>query len=138
MRVITIRQPWVSCIFHHGKSVENRSWAPPAALLGHRIAIHAGQTKPDLDLVEQLVAEGFGTVDDFMAAPRGVVVGTVVLAGAVERRDMTDDMRRWHVRGQVGWHLLEPRALRTPIRAKGKLGLWTLSPRQVDRVFENR
>lgn len=42
MRAMTVKQPWASLIASGEKRIENRSWRPPAALIGERIAIHAG------------------------------------------------------------------------------------------------
>lgn len=42
MKALTLHQPWATCIAHHGKRVENRTWAPPQSIVGQRIAIHAG------------------------------------------------------------------------------------------------
>jgi hypothetical protein len=39
---LTIRQPYASAIVAGIKKVENRSWHPPAHILGQRILIHAG------------------------------------------------------------------------------------------------
>ena len=43
MRALTVLQPWADCICGLGKRVENRTWPPPNALIGQRIAIHAGK-----------------------------------------------------------------------------------------------
>lgn len=43
MKGLTVIQPWPWAICYWGKPVENRTWAPPAALIGERFAIHAGK-----------------------------------------------------------------------------------------------
>lgn len=43
MQALTIWQPWASLIVHGFKRIENRTWAPPADLVGTTIAIHAGK-----------------------------------------------------------------------------------------------
>ncbi|MEV4212644.1 DUF4326 domain-containing protein [Micromonospora sp. NPDC049662] len=40
---LTVQQPWAWAIAYAGKRVENRTWAPPEAAIGHLLAIHAGQ-----------------------------------------------------------------------------------------------
>lgn len=40
---LTILQPWACAIVHGPKRVENRTWAPPAYLVGQRIWLHAGK-----------------------------------------------------------------------------------------------
>lgn len=48
-RALTIRQPWVHGIFHHGKDIENRTWPIPETAqslfgLPFWILVHAGAT----------------------------------------------------------------------------------------------
>ena len=43
MKTLTIYQPWASLIRDGHKAIETRSWLPPKALLGNRIAVHAGK-----------------------------------------------------------------------------------------------
>lgn len=43
MKALTLLNPWAQAIAYWGKDVENRTWAPPASLVGERIAIHAGK-----------------------------------------------------------------------------------------------
>lgn len=45
MKVITLHQPWATLIALGVKTIETRSWAPPKALIGERLLIHAG-TRP--------------------------------------------------------------------------------------------
>jgi len=42
MRALTIWPEWIWAIQYLGKTVENRSWTPPAGFIGERIALHAG------------------------------------------------------------------------------------------------
>ena len=51
MKAISLWQPWASLIAEGIKTSETRSWAPPAALVGERIAFHAAKrpiTKLDI------------------------------------------------------------------------------------------
>ncbi len=43
MKAISLWQPWASLIACGAKPYETRSWAPPRALIGHTIAIHAAK-----------------------------------------------------------------------------------------------
>ena len=43
MKAISLHQPWASLIAVGIKTIETRSWAPPKALIGQRIAIHAAK-----------------------------------------------------------------------------------------------
>ena len=47
MQAITGYQPYMTLIAEGIKTVETRSWRPPYALLGNRIAIHAGKGRPE-------------------------------------------------------------------------------------------
>lgn len=51
MKAISLWQPWASLIACGAKPYETRDWAPPAALIGHYIAIHAAK-KIDKDAAE--------------------------------------------------------------------------------------
>lgn len=44
MKALTLTCPWAHAIAHWGKNIENRTWQPPRALFGERIAIHAGKS----------------------------------------------------------------------------------------------
>lgn len=44
MKALTLTCPWAHAIAHWGKLIENRTWAPPRGLIGHRFAIHAGKS----------------------------------------------------------------------------------------------
>lgn len=46
MKALTVQQPWIDAIVQPGdkpKRTENRSWVPPAALIGQRILLHAAK-----------------------------------------------------------------------------------------------
>lgn len=129
MRVLTVRQPWAWAIIHGGKTVENRTRNLAGNYRGP-IAIHAGlmhdqepgvwgevleRATPPLDAVRL-----GGPLD-----VRGAILGVADLASVHHDSD--------HGRGYPcspwaepdAWHLVfeNPRPI-TPIRAKGKLGLW--------------
>lgn len=106
MRAISLYQPYASLIACGAKPYETRSWAPPRALIGQTIAIHAakkidpgaaelaqelmyGQYEPGgFDLADRLEASMEGTPDNLMGAfgqavmPIGCVVCTATLDAA--------------------------------------------------------
>ena len=43
MKALNLHQPSASLIADGRKTIETRSWPPPRALVGERIAIHAGK-----------------------------------------------------------------------------------------------
>lgn len=112
MRVLTIKQPWVGCIFDRGKDVENRSWS--TSYRGP-LVIHAGAARSRTDDAKE-VSDGSGDAWLF-----GHLVGIVTLDDCVrDARSKWADADAWH------WVLGNVRKFLTPIPAKGRLGLWTL------------
>lgn len=106
MKCISLWNPWASLIACGAKPFETRHWAPPAALIGQTIAIHAAK-KVDRDAIglaedvyyeqhmgldrlmfEKLEAQMLGTPDDLVAKfgsaifPVGCVVCTATLEAA--------------------------------------------------------
>lgn len=57
MKAVTLWQPWASLIAAEVKRFETRSWAPPEALIGTRIAVHAAARKPEYALNRALETE---------------------------------------------------------------------------------
>lgn len=166
VKALTIHQPWASLIVGAPpsydadptppqKPLENRTWCPPASLVGYRIAIHAGKAIGG-DVLESFYnvfkALAFGPVRTPYATPkqfpRGAVVGVATLDRVVLRwhgalvdaftRDqwhpveISDEARRWYT-GDVGWVLRDVRYLREPVPCSGAQGLWTL-PDDVERA----
>lgn len=143
MKAVTLIQPWATAVMHWGKPVENRSWAPPAALVGQRIAIHAGK-KLDVDAMHDLVIRGMAP--DVESVPQGVILGTVRLDGWIETNERRavrewnfgalcgarpvnfDELlaSAWLVPGGFAWVLSDPEPLATPIPCKGAQGLWNV------------
>lgn len=131
IKALTLIQPWGWAILH-GKDVENRSWAPPAGMVGQRIAIHAGKRydkEGELFVAKQL---GLERLPD--EAHRQGVIGTAVIDRAVATReadpaaeiDLDPLMDSPWFSGPWGWVLRDVRELERPIACKGMLGLWRL------------
>jgi hypothetical protein len=104
--VLTIRQPWASAIIYGGKDVENRGWT--TSYRG-RLYIHAGM---QLDPVDVLPAD--------VPLLRGAIIGYVLLVNIVSDSDSW-----WAEQGKYHWLLADPVVLRTPVSARGRLGLWS-------------
>ena len=49
MKALTVRQPWATLIALGVKTIKTRSWRAPQALIGQRLAIHAGKALTYLD-----------------------------------------------------------------------------------------
>ena len=112
MRALTVKQPWASLIAAGAKKIENRSWRPPASLVGQRIAIHAGA---GWDRVGERHTDM--RRDEL---PRGRVICTAVIDRVIE----TSDDPFW--RGPLGWVLRDVRRVTGAPKMAGRLGLWPL------------
>lgn len=126
---LTVRQPWASAFFEQTapKDVENRTWSTE-----HRglLAIHAGMALDDAGLA--MLGHRYDRRDF------GVVLGTVELtgchrAGSTACDDFGCDGNPWAFHpldGQrlIHWTVEHPRRFVTPVRAKGRLQLWTPPP----------
>lgn len=134
MRVLTVRQPWAWAIVQGGKDVENRSRNIAGNYRGP-VAIHAAARE-----AAEMWEPG-GPVDTIaritdrvvVTAQRSAIIGVVDL---VEVHHAAECWRKPWKHEVEGWctpwatednhHLVldNPRALATPIPAKGRLGLW--------------
>ncbi len=152
MKGISLWQPWASLIALGKKRVETRSWRPPQALVGQRIAIHASARPVDQLARELLFRAG---VDPGMDLPRGAIVATARLWGvwkssrepiqgivpprgmsflaevltSERHRDLpTDDLELalgdWSP-GRCFWALDEVRPM-DPVPCRGMQGLWAV------------
>ena len=124
MQALTLIQPWGWAIMH-SKDVENRTWAPPASMVGQRIAIHAGK-RYDRE-GELFVAKQLGLERLPEAAHWQGVIGTAVIDRAIDEDFVADPLMDspWFS-GPWGWVLRDVRELERPIACKGMLGLWRL------------
>lgn len=115
MKALTIWEPWAWAIVAAGKDVENRTWAPPRALLGERIVIHAGKRVDEdaIDDIEWLIER---EVPRRELAP-GCLVGTALLV-----RISTSSASPWFS-GPFGWELRDPWR-GAPVPCRGAQGLW--------------
>lgn len=109
MKALTIRQPWAGLIVDGIKDLENRNFR----IEPQRICIHAG-------LAWWRGPEAENVPDSPHQAHRGCVIGTVRVVKCVRNSHSrwASPGREWH------WILEEPRPLRSPIPAIGRLGLW--------------
>ena len=101
MRALTIHQPWATLIASGAKAHETRGMAPPAAMIGCRIAIHAGKSINSLmEIQDYLVATNLRDehpaqwIEEIIVAlkgsgisrltdlPLGAILCTAMLAGA--------------------------------------------------------
>ena len=142
MMAITVWQPWASLIAMGLKPYEFRGWAPPRAMIGKRIGIHAGArpVKPPevKDLLLQLQRgdkgaalrpEAAAFLQHVLASnslPRSQVVCTAILGEPIRATELppewADSDRADH--HTFGWPMLEVEYLMPPEPARGAQGFW--------------
>lgn len=122
---LSVRQPWVWCMFHAGKDIENRSW--PTQFRG-RVCIHAaqGMTRDEyedcLDTVHMIsrthpFPPGL-SLPAFKDLERGGIVGTVDIVDC-----LTTSASPWFF-GRFGFVLRNPTLLPRAIPVRGALGFF--------------
>ena len=140
MKALTILQPWADCICYFGKRVENRTWAPYPAVVGTRIAIHAGKAFDDrghtATMKNRDIVGPVGVVSHLhwilLASPkrpRGAVVATAIVHGITRSGDSP-----WFC-GPFGWILRDVVVLKDPIPCRGAQLLWGL-PADVEKALD--
>lgn len=134
MRCLTIRQPWATLIALGEKRFETRSWR--ASFRGE-LAIHAGLKIDKAACLRepfQSVLESHGyTIDNL---PTGAIIAVVKVKAchAISATAEPTAEGGWsagheaafgdYAEGRYAWELEEVRPLKSPIPAKGRLGLW--------------
>lgn len=143
---LTLIQPWASAIVYGHKRIENRTWAPPARLVGQEILIHAGASwdRDAAASIAQRYVRAEHEVPDWLyreGSPFKTLLGTARLVGvlrghgghftgelrSLRHAQLAERSQSWFF-GPVGWLLDEVRPLREPVPCKGALGLWRPSP----------
>ena len=151
MKAISLHQPWASLIAAGIKPIETRSWAPPKALIGQRIAIHAAKKTISIQDIPDVWQPLVGMYKNFgqPRIPQGAVVATAVLRCAHQvayNRDVAHmhpgtwmDCAHWRretpftvERDSYGdftadrwlWFLEDIEKIDPPVPAKGHQGFW--------------
>lgn len=131
MRALSLKQPWLHAITDLGKRVENRTWPPPAHIIGKRIALHASKQWDFSGAGEIWRIAGKRVLG---VQPQGVILATATVAGWIidspgeARASSSLDCEQylespWFF-GPWGWILDDVRKLDRPIACRGMLGLW--------------
>lgn len=118
MRVLSVRQPWAWAILYAGKDIENRSWS---ANYRGPLAIHASMVMdpPDEWHLPRRVRQ-----------PEHEDLALGAILGIVDLVDVVESSRSKWFSGPYDWVLRNPRRLPRPLRAKGRLQLWSPSAYQ--------
>lgn len=142
---LTLWPEWAFALAHLGKDSENRGWAPPASIIGKRIAIHAGRHiggRPGLPARNEgfravaLALRACGGVERdvtrwwLQQPPTSAIVCTAVVTGWDR-----DDRTGWDVPGQCHWRLADVQVLPEPVPCRGAQGLWRVPADIAARVL---
>lgn len=115
---LSIKQPWLHCIIHHGKTIENRTWKPPQFIIGKHIALHASKK---IDHSSLLAASNLaGHQLDPTQFLCGAIIATCKITKIITHSD-----DKWFF-GPYGWQLEDIRPLK-PIICAGALGFWKVN-----------
>lgn len=131
---LTVLQPYASAIVFGPKRVENRSWRPPAELIGRRLAIHAGKSDAllfDLPLMREVSGIWPGMPRMLREFPRGRVLGTAKVVGVETPADRPSDP--W-ASGPYCWVLEDVRPCE-PVPMSGRQRLWSVEPSAAVRIL---
>jgi hypothetical protein len=144
VKALPLWQPWASLVAVEAKRIETRHWAPPRALIGQRIAIHATKTKAQLWIVgespfaERLMqALDAGTLVEVDGQlPLGAIVATAVLdrceeityafADELYVRDPDEFAFGNYGAGRFAWFLRDVERLAVPVPFRGSQGIFTV------------
>jgi hypothetical protein len=128
-----------------GKRIENRTWKPPASIIGQRIAIHGGKVpvakayRVEVANILNELAHRHGPPKGFMKTGGGFmgidqfvtpgIVATVVIDRYVEFGiDDICEQDPWFDKqpGNIGWVLRDVIVLPKPVPCRGAQGLWNV------------
>ena len=152
---LTLKQPYATLVADGIKTVETRSWKPPANVVGRRLAIHAAKTTAPVELkpgLQKVMNERYPFAWPHELPPTGAVVATARLKSvsvvaetgpddewfrAVDAHSRktekfaNDDLGDYSV-GKHLWFLDDVIKLEDPPKIRGYQGVWTLFWNKVD------
>lgn len=121
MKALTIKEPWVSCILHHGKDIENRYWHLPEEIKGRAIALHTSKTV-DKEVDVHDIEWRQGIVFDKPLLPGGHIVAIAHFVDC-SRVSASD----WAIPGQYHWEIAIDYILKTPLLHIGSPKFWNVN-----------
>lgn len=124
MRALTLHRPWGWAIAAGRKPIENRTWYPPKAMIGKRIAIHAGKK---LDEHGTWFIETLTGPIPHLAFAEGII-GTAVIGGTTLASESP-----WFS-GPVGWRMEDPVLFQKAIPCRGAQALWRVPYELIQQI----
>lgn len=152
MHALSVWQPYASLLAVGAKHVETRHWPVAPAVVGRRVAIHAGKNPRDMDVARTGLFKAcldtaadedrLALVDNEL--PLGYILATATLAGCEpmgedfhERYSPQEIRFGWFAPGRWAWHFDELSTLAVPIPYRGAQGVFLLDDEttwQVERA----
>ena len=142
-RALTLWPEWAYAIAHLGKRVENRTWEPPASLIGQRIAIHAGKHVGGRAGAPAMFEGACALIDTAEAAGVVGVIQNAVGRKSISARQLSEIVTAsaivatarlvgfdreqrtpWDVPGMIHWRLEDVLLVDPVIPCSGRQGLW--------------
>ena len=137
MKALSFSQPWLWAVLYGGKSVENRTWAPPIEMIDQRIALHAAKSwdKAGVPFMTKM-----GLADKmpgrFDMYTKSAIVGVATIDRIItDPKSLPENQRGWFF-GPVGWILTNIIPLTQPLAATGALQLWQVPPALESEILE--
>ena len=130
LRALTLHQPWASLVAGGYKRIETRRWRPPPAVIGSRIAIHAGKFQAVVSGNLALAVVDCLGPDWQQELPVGAIVATAEIRAVRNIKNLKDvpagreALFGDYTPGRWAWHLDNIRTLPIPMPARGYQGLW--------------
>lgn len=138
---LSLWRPWDVAFLRYGKRIENRSWSPPRAAIGQRIALHAAKRfdEPGAAAIEEVALER-GLPLSWVGSVRGIFATAHLLGWTSDRAAAsahpaeTDQAPWWS--GPIAWLLTDVVPLPERLPEPGRQGLYRLDTAVAQRVRE--
>lgn len=145
MKVLSLSNPWLWAIDTlegpGAKRIENRSWKPPADVIGKRIALHAAHSWDD-DGIAYFIRLGIEHPQRRELYAKGKITSVATVERVIDIAhddvalwDLPDLQRRWAF-GPYAWVLVDVRRLPNPIPHRGAQGMRFLPAAIVAQIEE--
>jgi hypothetical protein len=143
MKVITIQQPFASLVIMGVKKIETRSWS---TRYRGPLLIHAAASMPNFNKWLCTQEPFIRYIQDLGELPLGKILGQVTIDSIINTSMLDDIAAKGIIHipdvkterafgdyspGRYGWYCIDPVAFKTPIPAKGQLGLWAFPDDQL-------
>lgn len=131
MKVLSLLQPWAQLVVMGVKQVETRSWQTKYRGI---VLIHASAGMSKLCKETCSLPPFDEYIHGWQSLERGAIIGQVCIGDNIPTEQLRVSLRKSGNTKELafgdynphryGWHLHKPLMYKTPIPAKGALGLW--------------